>query len=68
MTRKDYINISDTLIDSIKNIISVNMSIEDIGFIKNELIIQFCHMLKSDNSKFDTNKFFSYIDKNMGSL
>jgi len=68
MTRKDYIKISDTLIDSIKNIISVNMSIEDIGFIKNELIIQFCHMLKSDNSKFDTNKFFSYIDKNMGSL
>ena len=65
MSRKDYIKIADTLIDSIKNIISVNMSIEDIGFIKNELIIQFCHMLKSDNSKFDTDKFLEYIDKRM---
>ena len=42
MTRKDYIKIANTLIDSMQNIINESISLEDIAFIKNELTTQFC--------------------------
>jgi len=69
MTRKDYIKIANTLIDSMQNIINdESISLEDIAFIKNELTTQFCKTLKCDNNSFNEEIFLSYIDNNIGSL
>ena len=68
MTRKDYIKIANTLIDSMQNIINEGINLEDIAFIKNELTTQFCKTLKCDNNSFNEEIFLSYIDNNIGSL
>ena len=61
MTRKDYIKISDTLIDSFKD--CYGLELNDMLYIHRLYVNKFCDMLKSDNSRFDINKFKEYIEK-----
>jgi len=61
MTKKDYIKIADTLIDSFKDCCGLESN--DIRYIHRLYLNKFCDMLTVDNSKFDVNKFKEYIEK-----
>ena len=64
MTRKDYIRIADTLIDSFKHCYGLDLN--DMQAMFKEYVKQFCLTLKLTNDKFNEDKFREYIDKRMG--
>jgi len=66
MTRKDYIKIADTLIDSFKHCYGLELT--DMKIMHKAYVKQFCITLKCDNIRFKEDKFLKYIDKKMGGL
>ena len=64
MTRKDYIKIADTLIDSYKHCYGLELT--DMVAMHKVYVKQFCTTLLCDNVKFNKDKFLEYIDKRMG--
>ena len=64
MTRKDYIKIADTLIDSFKHCYGIEL--HDMQAMFKVYVKQFCLTLKLTNDKFNEDKFREYIDKRMG--
>ena len=68
MTRKDYIKIADTLIDSFKHCYCYGLELQDMKAMFKVYINQFCLTLKCDNNRFNEERFLSYIDKRMGLL
>ena len=63
MTRKDYIKIADTLIDSFKHCYGIEL--HDMQAMFKVYVKQFCITLKLTNDKFNEDKFLEYIDKRM---
>ena len=66
MTKKDYIRIADTLIDSFKH--CYGLKLNDTRAMFNVYVKQFCLTLKLTNDKFSEDMFREYIDKRMGLL
>ena len=67
MTKKDYIRIADTLIDSFKHCYKL-LDLNDTRAMFKIFVKQFCLTLKLTNDKFNEDKFREYIDKRMGWL
>ena len=66
MTRKDYIRIANTLIDSFKHCYGIEL--HDMQAMFKVYVKQFCITLKYDNERFNEERFIEYIDKRMGLL
>jgi len=66
MTKKDYIRIADTLIDSFKH--CYGLKLNDSRAMFKIYVKQFCITLKFTNDKFSEDMFREYIDKRMGLL
>ena len=65
MTKKDYIRIADTLIDSFKHCYKL-LELNDTRAMFKIFVKQFFLTLKLTNDKFSEDMFREYIDKRLG--